>query len=515
MIYPRTPQALSALAVLAMATSCSINMDLNGDGDYPSADGTYTSAMCKSTATPISRPNEGRWTTIYLDDVAPRGPNDAPYTCADGTPYKFFVQFNTGATDLTVAFEPGGACWDHKSCSKDVGMLSPKRMTTVPDDLMTYINEDDPNNTPWAAMYPHFGRIDNSVPTNKYNHVFFPYCTGDAFTANKTVTYKAPGKTDLTVRHHGRRNTEAAMTWLKQTFPTGYTGQLLVVGSSAGAVGATVNYPLVRDTVKPKCGAMVSDAGPIFPPKNSAGAALPPYTPSPQEQLTDRVSAAWGLEEPGGIVGKLDTRFASPSYRALRNHMGHINRGLSRTFPKDRFLFTTFKQDLNFSLYSFVGGGLIEPGPDIADDVIDMWQEEVADFKTWIDADTTQNWGYYLPNFRPDNCSHMVATAPFTLARDLYGYALDGLEGHANGYYRTEIGNMNLGTAIRQLLDPSKPLPRADAPYQATQLSYLSEPGQGVASDDWYDLRTGFVNNKEDYVRQQRIDCVNTNGFPQ
>ncbi len=233
------------------------------------------------------------------------------------------------------------------------------------------------------------------------------------------------------------------------------------------------------------------------------------------ERQVDRVSAAWGLEETGGIVGKLDSRFASPSYRALRNHFGHINRGLSRTYPKDRFLFTTFKQDLNFSLYSFVGGGVIPPGNDIADEVIDMWQTEVADFKTWIGADTTQNWGYYLPNFRPDNCSHLVAPAPFTLARDTYGYALEGLEGHANGYYRTEIGNMNLGTAIRQLLDPSQPLPRVDAPEDPTQLSYTSEPGVGVNNDSWYDLQTGYVNDKQAYIQEQRSKCVNTNGFPQ
>lgn len=501
-------------AALASTTACRVNMDLNGDGDSPSPDGTYTSPQCKSTATPISRPNEGRWTTIYLDDVAPRGPNDPPFTCADGTPYKFFVQFNTGATDLTVAFEPGGACWDHQSCSRDVGMLSPKRMTTVGDDLMTRIDESDPNNTPWAAMYPHFGRIDNSVPTNKYNHVFFPYCTGDAFTANKTVTYTAPGKADLQVRHHGRRNTEAAMTWLAQTFPTDYTGQLLVIGSSAGAVGATVNYALVRDTVKPKCGAMINDAGPIFPPKSSSGTDVGPYAPSLQERLLDKVSAAWGLEEPSGVVAKLDARFSSPPYSALRDHFGHINRGLARTYPQDRFLFTTFKQDLNFSLYSFVGGGLIPPGDDIADDVIDLWQSEVGDFKSWIDADTTQNWGYYLPNFRPDNCSHLVATAPFTLARDRYGYALAGIRGHANGYYRTEVGNMNLGTAIRQLLDPSQPLPRVDAPYDPTQLSYTSEPGVGVANDDWWDLADGYVSDKQAYIEQQRRKCVFTNGFP-
>jgi len=196
---------------------------------------------------------------------------------------------------------------------------------------------------------------------------------------------------------------------------------------------------------------------------------------------------------------------------------------LSRKYPADRFLFTTFKQDLNFSLFSFVGGDAIAPGPGIADAVLTMWRNEVNDFKTWIDADIKDNWGYYLPNFRPDVCSHMVATAPLSLAHDRhglfpwdnrYGYAWDGIWGHADGYRRTEIGGMDFGDAIRQLLDPTQPMPRVDAANDPNQLSYTSTPGVGVANEDWYDLESGaLIGDKQDYIRSQREKCVATGDY--
>lgn len=498
-------RALPALS-LCFGSGCMPIVDLNGDGGSPSPDGTYTSPLCRSSAPPISRPDEGVWQLVVLDDVIP---GDERFVCGNGEPYKFFVQFNAGATDLTIALEPGGACWDYETCTYQAGVLNPVRLNAVRDDLMT--NLDD---KPWAAMYPHFGRIDNGVPTNKYHHVFFPYCTGDAFTGNTEKTYIGEGG-QITVRHHGRRNLEAAARWLAETFPAGDTGQLLVVGSSAGAVGAVTSYPLLRDTIEPQCGALLSDSGPIFPPKGGQlGGLYPPYEPSPQEGLLGLVSASWDLRAPGAIAEQLDVRFGDPWYRRIRDHFGHVNRGLSRAYPNDRFLFTTFKQDLNFSIFSFISGGPIEPGPDAADEVLELWEAEVQHFKSWIDGDSSQNWGYYLPNFRPDYCSHMVATSPLTLVHDR-SYALQGVGGHANGYLRTEIGDMNLGDAIRQLLDPEQPLPRVEAAEDPRQLSFRSEPGVGVANASWYELYSGArVTNQQAYIDQQRVSCVFTNGYP-
>jgi hypothetical protein len=516
-----------AFGVVVAAGSAGCSIDLNGDGDFPSADGTFTSSECKAAKPALPRGNEGIWQRVLLDDVVD---GEEKFTCGNGEPYKFFVQYNTGATDLTISLEPGGACWDYATCKGQAGVLNPVRLNGVRDDFMTYFDQSgtDKEARPWAAMYPHLGRIDNSVPTNKYNHVFFPYCTGDAFTGRVEKTYANANGETTTVRHHGRRNLEAAVGWLKATFRTDRTdiGQLLVVGSSAGAVGATTNYPLLRDAVAPKCGAMVSDAGPIFPPKGGQqGGLYPPYAVTKQQGLLDKVSEAWALKASGGIVEQLDNRFGNNWYRLVRDNFGHVNRGLARAFPNDRFLFTTFKEDLNFSVFSFVGGGSIKPTQaNLAAELIKTWKLEVEDFRKWIDNDSAQNWGYYLPNFRPDFCSHMVATSPLSLVHDRhgvlpgdrYGYAWDGIEGHANGYYRTEVGNVNLGSAIRQLLDRSQPIPRVNAGNEPTKLSFTSAPGVGVAAaNDWYNLETGaFITDKQAYINAELQRCVFTNGYP-
>lgn len=492
------------LTTLLAATGCNIP-SLNGDGTNPNADGTFVSRMCESSATEIPRERYGVWIPVVLNDVIP---GDEQFTCGNGDPYKFFVQYNSSATNLTITFEPGGACWDEQTCRGQAGRLSTVRLQGVPDNFMVDINRK-----PWAALYPHLGRIDNSVATNYYNHVFFPYCTGDAFTGgwysedpsvdeqNHSASYGS-----LTVKHQGRRNVEAATRWLAETFPSGYVGQLLVAGSSAGSVGATVNYPLLRDTLAPKCGAMIADAGPIFPPRSGQA--------SPQQGILQRVSDAWYLQDPYAVVSQLDTRFGTQPGALVRDHFGNVNGGLARTYPRDRFLFTTYKQDLDFSLFSFVAAGPIPPGNDIAEEVIAVWNAEIDHFQEWIDTERNQNWGYYLPNFRQDWCSHMVATVPFTLAEDPSQQQL-GIQGRVNGYQRTEIGDQNFGDILRQMLDPSQLLPRLEQGNYPTQLTYLSEPGVGVNDETWYSNQNGaLVEDKQAYIDRQKELCVFTNGYP-
>lgn len=491
------------LTTVLAATGCQIP-SLNGDGTNPNADGTFVSEMCQSDAAEIPRDRYGVWIPVVLNDVIP---GDEQFTCANGDPYKFFVQYNSSATNLTVTFEPGGACWDEQTCRGQAGRISTVRLQGVADNFMT-----NTNGKPWAALYPHLGRIDNSVATNYYNHVFFPYCTGDAFTGgwytgDAAIDSNNPvGKYGgLEVNHQGRRNIEAATRWLAETFPSGYIGQLLVTGSSAGAVGATVNYPLIRDTLQPKCGAMITDAGPIFPPKSGQ--------PSPQDGMLQRVSDAWRLKENHALVTKLDQRFGQQQGTLVREHFGNVNAGLARTYPKDRFLLTTFKQDLDFSLFSFVAAGPIRPGNDIAEEVIAMWNAELDHFQNWIHIERNQNWGYYLPNFRQDWCSHMVATVPFTLVDDPVQLDL-GIQGRVNGYQRTEIGDKNFGDILRQMLDPSQPLPRLQQAYDPTQLTYLSEPGVGVNNETWYGDDGNLVEDKQAYVSAKKQWCVFTNGYP-
>lgn len=511
-----------ALPVAFLATGCFPQLD-GTDGTNPKPDGTYTAAECKSDEAALPRTQVGYWQPVVLNDVV--AGND--YTCADGTDYKFFVQYNEGATDVTVNFEPGGGCWDYETCYADTGVLNPIRLTAVDDNFMLDIDDH-----PFAFMYPHFGRGDNGVATNKYNHVFFPYCTGDTFVGNKVSDYVNPHDPSIvkTTRHQGGRNAQAAAQWLGETFPSGNTGQLLVLGSSAGAVGTTLNYSYVRDAISPKCSAMVTDAGPIFPLRQSG----PNYTPGPQQPMVDIVVERWGL---AALTADLDSRLGTPSYRRINRYLGHINKSLARHYPDDRFLFTTYKSDLNFSTFSFVGSGVIPPGTNIADDVRDLWVSEVEHFRDFIDGDRSNNWGYYLPDFRPDFCSHMVSLAPVSLVNDL-AYRDAGIAGHADGYLRTELGQardfqdkvwgddgsvqtatvhrkVHFGDALRQLLDPSQPLPRLEEVADPNRLTYDSAPGAGVNNDTWYNESAdgAIIDDKQAYINSERVRCTRTNGY--
>jgi hypothetical protein len=493
-------RALGAALFLASTTGCSLP-SLNGDGDAPYPDGTFTDMMCKSDAQPLARSNYGVWNVVRLDDVVP---GDEQFVCADGSPYKFFVQFQQDATDLTVTFEPGGGCWDYATCTNDAGVLRARRLGQIPDNLMTQYRGEGA--MPWAALYPHLGRVDNSVATNKYNHVFFPYCTADGFTGDIQNTYEQPGSEPLTIQHRGRRNILAAMPWLAHTFPTGQVGQLFVSGGSAGAIGTMVNYASVRDTTAPQCSALVSDSGPIFTPGGK------------QTKMMNHLSEVWGLRQPGALAEQLDERFGTAT---LVTDFGNINGALSRAFPDDRFLMTSFRQDLNFSVFSFAGSGVVAPGPNFAERLIEAWDEELHRFKTFADESSLQNWGYYFPAFRRDECSHVVAMTAATKMGDSE-FVEAGLDGRADAYFGTEVGpprqfskvvwnddpavssptrtinvtrRMHFGDALRQLLDRSAPLPREVGEPEADDLTYISGPEGTSADETWYggSYPDGFV----------------------
>lgn len=513
---------LSVALFSAATTGCSLP-SLNYDGDAPLPDGTFTDAQCKSDAAALPRPNYGMWNVVRLDDVIP---GDEEFVCGDGSPYKFFVQYHEGATDLTVTFEPGGGCWDYETCTSQAGVLNTRRLGNIPDDLM--INYRRQGALPWAALYPHLGRVDNSVPTNRYNHVFFPYCTGDGFTGDIQNTYtQHNGTAEITVQHRGRRNIVAATQWMQQEFPQGQVGQLFVSGGSAGGIGTVMNYASVRDATAPKCSAALADSGPVFTPGGK------------QTAMMNRLSEVWGLRNPGALAEQLDTRFnIAPT---LATDFGNINWALAYTFPRDRFLMTSFRQDLNFSVFSFAGSGVVKPGDNFAERIIAAWDEELQRFKTFADEDFNQNWGYYFPAFRRDECSHVVAMTAATKQGDA-DFVEAGLDGRADGYFGSEVGlpqpfthvvwnddpnsssptktitvhrRKNMGDAIRQLLDRSRSLPRDVGELDANDLTYLTPSG---TSDDevWYggNYPDGYVvTDKQAWLQNSKTRCTSIGNY--
>ncbi len=298
--------------------------------------------------------------------------------CSDGSPYKIFVNYSNTSNDLVVSFEPGGACWDYESCSGAGGIRGAANPNGIPDDHMA------------TYQYLNLLRRTDDNPVKDYNMVFVSYCTGDVHTGNKVATYtSSDGKKSITFRHNGHANSLAVVDWINKTFKT--VPKMLATGCSAGGAGSLLNYLFLRDGVKgAQCGYLLDDSGPIF------------HSNGPSAQLDQTIRAAWNtdtvLDE---LQGKIPIEPAQ-----IKADYGLINVAVAKQFPHDRLALTAYREDFNYSLYSYQR---FFPGSTEAEIHAFWWQDMTALIKTF---DGLSNFSYYIPYFRADNCSHCVSIPP-------------------------------------------------------------------------------------------------------
>jgi hypothetical protein len=410
--------AVLGVALLAGA------MNLEGCASDDANAATPTSAgACEPEGDPVERELVDVWLPVEIDGAV----------CADGSQYLAFVKYARASHDLVVTFEGGGACWDYATCSgqsargaANTDGIELDHMTALPPPL-----GDDEEARGWAILHPHFGVSDPEAPTAAANHVFFPYCTGDVFAGDVDVDYANPdGGEELTVRHRGRANVEAAMPWLREEFPN--IGRLLVTGCSAGGVGALVNYDLLRSELEPKCGFMLDDSGPVM---SETG---------PSKELLGTVREAWHLD---GLLAHLDEELDAPSGAGTQDDFGNLLSLLSDAYPDDRFNVTLFGRDLNFSLFSYQL--FYDDPPD--DELYELWDADVSALRERIEE--LPNVGYFMPAFRPDNCSHCLSILPVDHLLDPE-YLLDIVQGEGDAYIGTELDDTGLrfDDALRNLL---------------------------------------------------------------
>lgn len=381
------------------------------------------------------------WTKVELEGAV----------CADGSPYQFFVKAASPSAGLVVTLEPGGACWDYATCGGDGGPsraanlhgLSEDHMTATPPPLGT-----DPDAIPWGLMFPHLGLSDKDVATAEYDQVYLPYCTGDAFVGDFTASYPSPdGEETLEIEHRGAANMALVASWLSSAFPS--PQHLLVVGSSAGGLGASFHYARLRDAVSPGRSSFINDSGPIFPPGGPQGAA--------RQAFTER----WRTAD---LYAELDARLGASGELSLTVDSGHLTALLAAAFPEDRFLVTYFQSDLDNSHFAY---GELFDEPTVLD-LQELWLEDSELLVDVIEA--TDNWGYYLPGFRADNCSHTVTLLPID-ELNVLSYLVAAVRGTANGYLRTDLGELTFADALDSVLAPSGALLRARAADPGTDFT--------------------------------------------
>jgi len=383
-----------------------------------------------------------KWETVEL-------PASSGATCGNGTPYRFFVNRTPFTSKTVVMFEGGGACWDQGAC-KGGTLLDAVNPDGIPTNYMTDWNRQ----AHLGLVTPFTTRVNplTTIQTQDWNIVYLTYCTGDVHTGNKAAVYNNLDPANpMTYQHKGAVNTEAVAKWMAANLKQ--PDHLLLTGFSAGGVGSAANYPMFRNTVKPKKMALLADSGPLF---------SVPRTATPQQApsvlLHNKIRDVWGLDGTDGLVTKLIKQYPTAG---SADNLGSISAGLGKIFPNDRIGYAVFQEDTNFSAFSYQ-----KFYPEIAnaatnDERLSLlnvkWRQEI---KPWMAMlDTQPNVGYYIPNKRDINGSHCLTIVTF------------------GGTSIVEAGLKDVGRFVDNLLDGKGPVMRA---YETQPLS------QRVLLSDWF-----------------------------
>lgn len=339
-----------------------------------------------------------KWTPVTL-------PVASGASCGNGTPARVFVNRTPLTTKTLVYFEGGGACWNQKGC-QGKGKLTEvaSNPNGVPENYLSQVNlAAFGMSTPLITRTALLGKIF----TQSWNLVYVPYCTGDVHTGASMQVYSdADAANPTTYYHRGYKNAKALSAWMASNMPR--PEHLLVSGSSAGGVGSTANYGILRQALKPLKSALAADSGPLFPAPQNGTAAQYPSLP-----LQNKVRSLWGVDRPDGVASELIAMY--PEAGDVSD-LSTLNSGLPKVFPKDRFGYMTFQEDGIFSAFSYNSfypelATLTGKAKDQAINV--LWRKDLANWKAQLDK-TPSTSGYYFPTWRPFLKAHTLAMMDFT-----------------------------------------------------------------------------------------------------
>lgn len=144
------------------------------------------------------------------------------------------LQIQPGADRLVIYLQGGGLCVDDLTCA---GVRNPDGLPTDPSVLLT---------RDWILEG---GTLFRDPPFDSAHQVFVHYCSGDFHAGNQTTPVSAPGTAVDGRVYTGRANMQAFLGRLVPTFGVGgphEVDQVVLTGSSAGALGTVMNYDLVQ-----------------------------------------------------------------------------------------------------------------------------------------------------------------------------------------------------------------------------------------------------------------------------
>jgi len=388
--------------------------------------------------------------------------------CANGSQYKYFVNFSETSSNLVVFLEGGGACSNYDDCSNGrpfntdcikepagaecirddypakylhVASLEPLSAVTEP---LGVINGD----VPVELSYPLLSGNTDINPVGDWNRVFVPYCTGDIYLGSRVQTYVDPDGVgpDVEFHHMGHQNMLLVIEELNEMFAE--VPRMLVSGCSAGGVGSLNNYPFIRNGIEGvEQSYLLADSGPIVP------ATLLNGEPSNQGGLFSVVGTIWGVDT---MIQSLPT-----GADRITADFGEVNAVVSESFPNDRLSVSIFERDYNFTVTTYQP----ESSADTGAGRTEIYRLASEDFETLrAQLDGLDNLAYYMPYYRNTNNSHCLTV---TGLEDVGNSDFDFLglftEDPSTATWsgteiETENGTVTYKDFIEQLLDDSAPL---------------------------------------------------------
>ena len=178
--------------------------------------------------------------------------------CGNGAPTGIGINATNRSKDVFIYLQGGGACWNALTCA------------FAASNLTTGYGEADFIADPTRGAAP-FNRAVATNPFKDMSFVFVPYCTGDVHAGDNVMNYPAAGTQvpARTVHHKGAKNLDAFLVRLHDTFPD--ATRVFLVGSSAGAFGAQLNYqrvaaawPATEVHLLADCGQFVNPSGTLL-----------------------------------------------------------------------------------------------------------------------------------------------------------------------------------------------------------------------------------------------------------